>query len=597
MDRPGRVRILVAVTVEGPKADDPEASGRLLFALALLAGALLRLVLLGRPDLFGADEGTWAVGARNLVEGDGAQALALSATPLGEPAGTPILFPVVLSVMVRVFGPEEWAIRFPSAVAGLIGAFVLERIIRRGWGQPAGHLAGAFAALLPPLVSASRAATVEPMLAAGGLAGILFGLRAFEEDEPVEAALAGLFFGLGFLAKGYAVGLYLLPLLAALAVRPRLFGLGRTWRSLGLLAAVFVLIGGARLLAVALFRPDLFLFQLATLFGASEAAARVAAAPTAFAADPKSLVSTLFFFLPLAGAGVAVLSRPVGEGEIDSGATGGERRLDHRVLWGVFFVELVVVVAIAGRLRLSSIPVLPAVAALAGLGGAALLRPSDDPARRRRETRSTIIAGLFVLAVAAVLAASPVEPLFGGKERAVNVTAALAAIAGVALAAAILLRGLGARLLGGRLAFVFLTGLLVAGGRRVGAGDHPHAPRAPDRRPRDGGADLAAARVGGAGRGLVPRRRARGAGVPPLPDRRHVGGDGVAGSAPRRGEGREGPGLDLPGERPAGAARAAAGGPRRPGGGAPGRHGPRRRAGRPDDGPPDLRPSLIIPLR
>ena len=464
MDRPGRVRILVAVTVEGPKADDPEASGRLLFALALLAGALLRLVLIGRPDLFGADEGTWAVGARNLVEGNGAQALALSATPLGEPAGTPILFPVILSVMVRVFGPEEWAIRFPSAIAGLIGAFVLERIIRRGWGQPAGHLAGAFAALLPPLVSASRAATVEPMLAAGGLAGILFGLRAFEEDEPFEAALAGLFFGLGFLAKGYAVGLYLLPLLAALAVRPRLFGLGRTWRSLGLLAAVFVLTGGTRLFAVALFRPDLFFFQLATLFGASEAAARVAAAPTAFAADPKSLVSTLFFFLPLAGAGVAVLSRPVGEGEVDSGATGGERRLDHRVLWGVFFVELVVVVAVAGRLRLSSIPVLPAIAALAGLGGAALLRPSDDPARRRRETGSAALAGLFILAVAAVLAASPVEPLFGGKERPVDVTAALAAIAGVALVSALLLRGLGARFLGGRLAFVFLSGLLVAGG-------------------------------------------------------------------------------------------------------------------------------------
>jgi 4-amino-4-deoxy-L-arabinose transferase-like glycosyltransferase len=302
------------------------------------------------------------------------------------------------------------------------------------------------------------------MLAAGGLAGILFGLRAFEEDEPFEAALAGLFFGLGFLAKGYAVGLYLLPLLAALAVRPRLFGLGRTWRSLGLLAAVFVLIGGTRLFAVALFRPDLFFFQLATLFGASEAAARVAAAPTAFAADPKSLVSTLFFFLPLAGAGVAVLSRPVGEGEVDSGATGGERRLDHRVLWGVFFVELVVVVAVAGRLRLSSIPVLPAIAALAGLGGAALLRPSDDPARRRRETGSAALAGLFILAVAAVLAASPVEPLFGGKERPVDVTAALASIAGVALVSALLLRGLGARFLGGRLAFVFLSGLLVAGG-------------------------------------------------------------------------------------------------------------------------------------
>ena len=452
------------MTAEVPRADDPEGSGRLLFALALLAGALLRLVLIGRPDLFGADEGTWAIGARNLVEGNGAQALALSDAPLGAPAGTPLLFPTVLSVMVRVFGAEEWAIRLPSVFAGLVGALVLERIVRRGWGQPAGHLAGAFAALLPPLVSASRAATVEPALAAFGLGGIIFGLRAFEEDLPFEGAVAGFFFGLGFLTKGYAVGLYMLPLLAALAARPRLFALGRTWRSLALLGAAFVFVGGAQLLAVALFRPDLFSFQLATLFGASEAAARAAASPTAFGADPKSLVSTLFFFLPLAGVGVATLSRPVTEPEIVSGGTGGERRLDHGVLWGVYLAELLAVVLVAGRLKLSSIPVMPAIAAFAGIGGAALLRPAESATRKKGEAAATVLFGAFVLGVAALLVASPVDPLFGGRARPVDVAAALASIAGVAAVAALLLCGLGARFLRGRVALVFLGGLLVAGG-------------------------------------------------------------------------------------------------------------------------------------
>ncbi|HQR68765.1 MAG TPA: glycosyltransferase family 39 protein, partial [Thermoanaerobaculia bacterium] len=385
------------MTAEGAQPEDPEASGRLLFALALLAGALLRLVLLGRPDLFGADEGTWALGARNLLEGGLAQAAALSDRPLGAPAGTPILLPGILSVMVRVFGAEEWAVRLPSAFAGLVGAFVLERIVRRGWGQPAGHLAGAFAALLPPLVSASRVATVEPALVALGLGGIIFGLRAFEEDLPLDGALAGLLFGLGFLAKGYAVLLYVAPLLLALAVRPRLFGLGRTKRSLALLVAVFLLVASAQLLLVLFARPDLFAFQLATLFGASEMAARTAAAPTAFGADLKSLVSTLFFFLPLAGLGLAFLARPVGEGEVESGASGGGRRVDHGVLWGAFLVELVAIVAVAGRLKLSSIPVLPVVAAFAGLGGTALLRGSPDPARRRREAGAAVAAGAVVL--------------------------------------------------------------------------------------------------------------------------------------------------------------------------------------------------------
>jgi 4-amino-4-deoxy-L-arabinose transferase-like glycosyltransferase len=473
MDRASSSVYFRSVTDAGRASDDPEASGRVLFAVALLAGSLLRLILLGNPDLFGADEGVWAVGARNLVEGGFPQLVGLSATPLGEPSGTPVLFPGLLSVMVRIFGPQEWAVRLPSAVAGLVGAFLLERIIRRGWGQPAGHLAGAFAALFPPLVAASRAATVEPTLVALGLSGIIFGLRAFEEDVPWEGALAGAFFGLGFLAKGYAVGLFLLPLLAALAARPRLFGLGRTRRSLFCLLAVFLVVGGSHLLLVAFFDPKAFGFLLATAFGASEAAARTAAGPTAFAADLKTIVSTLFFFLPLVGAGVAFLSRDVGEAEIASGGTGGPRRLAHGALWGAYAVELLVLVALAGKLKLSSIPVMPALAAFAGLGGTVLLSPALEGRRMRREAAAAIVSGALVLVAAVFLMAAPTDPLFGGKDSPMGATAALAAIAvaaaGSALIAArvgskfILARVSSARFLG-RAATLFLTALLTGGG-------------------------------------------------------------------------------------------------------------------------------------
>ncbi len=365
------VRILRLVSAGRP-SEDPGASGRLLFAAALAAGALLRLILLGRPDLFAADEGRWAVGARNVLEG-GAQVLAPSTTPLGDPSGTPILFPWLLSGMVRVFGAEEWAVRFPSAILGLVAAFVVERIVRRGWGQPAGHLAGAFVALFPPLVAASRVATVETTLVTLGLAGIIFGLRAFEEDIPWEGALAGVFFGLGFLAKGYAIGLFLIPLLLALAARPRLFALGRTKRSLAFLVTTLVLVGGSHLLAVFLLRPETFAFQLATAFGASAAAARLAALPTAFSAELLSILRPVFWFLPVTLLGVAFLWRDVGEDEIATGATGGDRRLAHGLLWGAYFVELVIVVAVAGRYRLSSIPVMPAIATLTGLGATAVV--------------------------------------------------------------------------------------------------------------------------------------------------------------------------------------------------------------------------------
>jgi hypothetical protein len=227
---------------------------------------------------------------------------------------------------------------------------------------------------------------VEPTLVTLGLAGIIFGLRAFEEDIPFEGAVSGVFFGLGFLAKGYAVGLYLIPLLLALLARPRLFGLGRTKRSLAFLAAAFAGVGSSHLLAVFLFRREAFSFALATSFGASEAASRAAALPTAFGADVFTLMRSLSFFLPLASLGVVFLGRAVGDGEVASGATGGDRRLAHGILWGACVVELGIVVAVAGRYRLSSIPMMPALAAFTGLGGTWLMlaareRSSPVPGR------------------------------------------------------------------------------------------------------------------------------------------------------------------------------------------------------------------------
>lgn len=442
-------------------ADDPGASGRLLFVLALLAGLSLRLMQLGSPDLFGPDEGAWAVGARNIVEGGLPQLLALSSTPLGDASGMPVFFPAILAVMVKVFGAWEWAIRLPSVFAGIVGAFVLERIVRRGYGQPAGHIAGAFAALAPPLVLANRAATVEPTLALLGLSGIIFGLRAFEEDSPGEAPLSGVLFGLGFLTKGYSVGLFVAPLLVALLFRPRLFALGRTKRALALLAATFVATAGLPLLLILLLRPEAFAPQVARAFGSAPDAFRQLGDVAFVGSDLRMIVKTLFVLLPLVGVGLAYLTRPVGEEEIVSGATGGERRLSHMALWCTYGVELVLLVAVAGSLELSSTPVLPALSALAGLGGAALLTRPRTKRRARFETVTTIASGVVVLAIAAMLVASPSEPLFDGGRAAPFTTAgAFAAIILCTAGAAWLASGDAER----RAGFVFLSVLLVSEG-------------------------------------------------------------------------------------------------------------------------------------
>ncbi len=454
-----------AVTSVTEMADDPGASGRLLFVLAFLAGLLLRLLNLGSPDLFGPDEGAWAVGARNLVEGGLPQLLALSATPLGDASGMPVFFPAILAIMVKTFGAHEWAIRLPSVFAGLLGAFVLERIVRRGYGQPAGHIAGAFAALAPPLVLASRAATVEPMLTLLGLGGVIFGLRAFEEDSPGEAPLAGILFGLGFLTKGYAIGLFLLPLLVALLFRPRLFALGRTKRTLTLLTVSFVLTAGLQLLLVALLRPETMAAHLARAFGSAPEALRQLTDVTLVSADLRMIVKTLFVLLPLVGVGIAYLTRPLGEEEMVSGATGGDRRLSHMALWCAYGVELVVLVAVAGSLELSSTPVLPALSALAGLGGAALLTRPRSAIRARFEMAVTIASGTFVLLLAALLVATSKEPLFNGWAAApLTAAGAFVAIVLCTAGAAWLASGDASRRFGWRVGLVFLSALLVSEG-------------------------------------------------------------------------------------------------------------------------------------
>lgn len=446
-------------------ADDPGASGRLLFVLALFAGLLLRLIQLGSPDLFGPDEGAWAVGARNIVEGGLPQLLALSATPLGDPSGMPVFFPALLALMVKTFGPYEWAIRLPSVFAGLMAAFVLERIVRRGYGQPAGHIAGAFAALAPPLVLASRAATVEPTLALLGLGGIIFGLRAFEEDSPGEAPLAGILFGLGFLTKGYAIGLFVLPLLVALLFRPRLFALGRTKRTLALLAGSFVLTAGLQLLLVAIVHPEALAPHLARAFGSAPDVIRQLTDAALVSADLRLIVRTLFVLLPLVGVGIAYLTRPLGEEEIVSGATGGDRRLSHMALWCAYGVELLVLVAVAGSLELSSTPVLPALSALAGLGGAALLTRPRSSTRARFEVAATIASGTIVLVLASFLIATSREPLFdGGATAPLTAAGALVAIVVCTIGAAWLASGDAARRFGRRVGLVFLSVLLVSEG-------------------------------------------------------------------------------------------------------------------------------------
>jgi hypothetical protein len=119
---------------------------------------------------------------------------------------------------------------------------------------------------------------------------------------------------------------------------------------------------------------------------------------------------------------------------------------------------------VAGKLRLSSIPVMPALAAFAGLGGTVLLSPALEGQRMRREATAAVVSGALVLLAAAFFMAAPSNPLFGGKDSPMGATAALVAIGIVAAGSALIAARVGVTRFRGRAAAVFLTALLAGGG-------------------------------------------------------------------------------------------------------------------------------------
>jgi 4-amino-4-deoxy-L-arabinose transferase-like glycosyltransferase len=344
------------------------AATLLLLALALVALGL-RFYELGTPDLVGGDEGYYGTYARNILEGGRQQLLNLGREPLSAPDNKPFLFPLLLAGAVAVGGATETSLRLVAALAGLATAVLVGGLVRRQRGALAGWAAGAAVLLLPPLVYASRSVMGEGVLAAFGVAGAWAAVTAIEEEKPGRALLAGALWGCGFLVKLWLVGLFILPVLAALvADRTRRFRL-RPWLVFALSGLTFVLVGGLHLGLVALWSPgtlrhwlnEYFVFSLFGRAGGQDFADYW---HQPYSYYLRTTLQTCFMALPLALLALA------------GGRTAEEERsagLPARVLWGAMALELFLVSFMAVKLRQYTFPLLPALAALSGIGFADLV--------------------------------------------------------------------------------------------------------------------------------------------------------------------------------------------------------------------------------
>jgi 4-amino-4-deoxy-L-arabinose transferase-like glycosyltransferase len=214
-----------------------------LLALLVLSGTLF-FFRLGTPGLFDADEPAYAQAAREMLEtGDWI-------TPHfnGRPRfDKPILFYWLIMLSYRLFGISEFAVRFWSALAGVILVLVIARAARRWLGPPADLLAALAFTLNILTALLARAAVTDMLLTLFVTLAVLSGVEALTgspEQGRGSATLGWAAMGLAVLVKG-PVGI-VVPAIALggmlVVLREVRSGLRRLmpWRGLVLFALITV---------------------------------------------------------------------------------------------------------------------------------------------------------------------------------------------------------------------------------------------------------------------------------------------------------------------------------------------------------------------
>lgn len=169
--------------------------------VAILIGiAFLSLFpLLGSAPLFDEDEGFYAEASREMIEnGD-----YLTAHINGKPQyDKPIFIYWLQTLSFRIFGLNEFAARFPSALATLLWMLAIFSFTRRHLGLRCGTLAALFFISAVQITITGKAAIVDSALNLF-MTQCLFHLYEYTQDHKKRwIYTAALYAGLGFLAKG-----------------------------------------------------------------------------------------------------------------------------------------------------------------------------------------------------------------------------------------------------------------------------------------------------------------------------------------------------------------------------------------------------------
>ena len=294
----------------------PARANAIVVAIALAAVALwAALSPPGANDVVGGDEGYYGTMARNILA-DARYLASPAQTPLGPPGDKPPVYPALLAIAVRLLGPTEAALRWPSLLCSGVVIVAIAWLVASAAGAAGAIAAALFLATLPWFADSARVANAEIPLAAFGM--VALALLARGRPGPRRALAAGALVGLAFLCKLWLAALVALP--AAALIVPAAPGepRGAAWRALALLVAGAVAVAALQLVAVAAFAPgdlahwlDVYLrFSLASRVGGAGFARDWIKPPSYY---PLILLRAFVLLLPLVAIGAWAAARRIME--------------------------------------------------------------------------------------------------------------------------------------------------------------------------------------------------------------------------------------------------------------------------------------------
>jgi 4-amino-4-deoxy-L-arabinose transferase-like glycosyltransferase len=232
-----------------------ESSSRLVTDIFLLAGFCGFLFFFGLSSfgLLGADEPRYAQVAREMLSRHDWITPTLGGKPWLE---KPVLYYWQAIIAYRIFGVSDWVARLPSAADATLMVIAVYLFLRRF--RPAFHLDGALiTASAAGVIGFARAASTDMPLASMLTIAMLAWYAWYESRTKSYLALAFLFLGLGFLAKGpVALLLALLIVVLFAALTHDLAILKETFWIPGI--AIFLAIALPWYIAVQLENPQFF---------------------------------------------------------------------------------------------------------------------------------------------------------------------------------------------------------------------------------------------------------------------------------------------------------------------------------------------------